>query len=209
MPVAIKYTSCTRRCSRIKAPLTFERSLFRHVLILWSSALYCSWSSSFQRLNSDTFRPFSSSAAPSSKNHPCTRVLDIKPSLSPSPPDKCQQDSDVTKVPALWARWSTSREGRLYPATRLVCAGHWGLRTGHTSSLLYINQSWMWTSCNRRPYRQREKDGHINDHDLKIVQGTKVTEEVALTRCYKTPINSEWESSSWFSHLSSAFIEEN
>lgn len=35
------------------------------------------------------------------------------------------------------------------------------------------------------------KDGHINDHDLNIVQGTKVTEEVALTRRYKTPINSE------------------
>lgn len=94
MPVAIQYNSCTRRCSRIKAPLTFERSLLKHVLILWSSELHCSWSSVFQRLNSDTFRPFSSLVAPSSKNHLRAHVLDIKLSLPRSPPDKGQQDSD-------------------------------------------------------------------------------------------------------------------
>lgn len=104
----------------------------------------------------------------------------------------------VIKGPVLSARWPTSREG-LYPPPRpssSVCGGHWGLRTGHTSSLCYMDQFLMWTSCNRRPGRQQEKDGHINVNDLNIERGTEVTEEVAPTRCYKTPINSEGESGS-------------
>lgn len=102
----------------------------------------------------------------------------------------------VTKAPGADI---PSREGGLYPPTRpssLVCAAHWARRTGHTSSLHYTSQFLMWTSCNRRPWRQQEKDGLMIVNGLNIVQGTRVTEEAALTRYYKTPINSERENGS-------------